>query len=73
MNNNTLKEISSYISFENGKWKYIDEGGLINVYRFGTFHTLASKGEILMFYKLLEKEEAKIVEYDCDNLKVKWK
>lgn len=71
MNNNTLKEISSYVSFENGKWKYIDEGGLISIYRFNEFHTLASKAEICMFHKILDLERSKIVEYNCESERVK--
>lgn len=64
-------EIKSYVSFENGKWSYIDEGGLWNVYRHKEFHRLASKPEITMVNKLLDLENSLIIEYDCDNKRVK--
>jgi hypothetical protein len=63
-------ENKDYISFENGKWIYIDEGGLINLYRYGNFHALANKSEICMFHKLLELENSKSIEYDADERRI---
>lgn len=65
------KEIKSYISFDNEKYSYIDEGGIINVYRCKEFQRLASKPEINMFYKLIDLEKSHQIEYDCDGKRMK--
>ena len=71
MNAKILNDVEAYVSFENGKWKYVDEGGLLNLYRHNEFHTLANKSEIQMFHKILELENSKKIEYDCDGKRVK--
>ncbi len=65
------ENFNEYVSFENGKWSYISSNGLINVYRHKEFQRLASKPEITMFHKILDLENSKIVEYDCDGVRLK--
>lgn len=66
-----LQDVESYISFENGKWVYIEQGGIIHLNRNGEFHNLASKSEICMFHKLLSLENSKHIEYDMDSKRIK--
>lgn len=64
-------EIEEYVSFENGKYSYINAKGSWNVYRHKEFQRLASKPEISMVNRLLTLENAKKIEYDCDGKRVK--
>lgn len=64
-------EIKEYVSFENGKYSYINANGSWNLYRHKEFQRLASKPEISMVHRLIELENSCIIEYDCDGRRVK--